>query len=211
MFGYHPHGLVSLGALIAFTSNSNICPHERAIYGTTLNVNFYIPFWREYLMAMGMCPVEKKSLLSLLNENLLKTVTIVIGGAREATFSHSDKLTKLILKNRKGFFQIAQQANCSVVPVFCFGETELYANKTINLPFIKMIQEKWLKTFGFALPNLRWTGMMPSQVPLNIVIGEPIDSQTPNLKELYIEQLQEMFEKYKSKISPLYNGILVID
>ena len=57
LFGYHPHGIIGVGALITFATNAT--GFEQAFPGLdlrllTLAINFYFPFTREVLMALGI-------------------------------------------------------------------------------------------------------------------------------------------------------------
>lgn len=70
IFGYHPHGIISHGAFAAFGTEalgfSQLFP---GITNTllTLDSNFRVPFYREYILLMGLASVSKQSCLNLLS------------------------------------------------------------------------------------------------------------------------------------------------
>ena len=88
LFGYHPHGIIGVGALLTFASEAT--GFYKAFPGLdlrllTLSVNFKFPFTREVLMALGVNSVTKMSVLRNLTRAPGASVAIVIGGAAYCT------------------------------------------------------------------------------------------------------------------------------
>ena len=46
-----------------------------------VNLNFYVPFWREFMLALGFLDASFRSLQAALNRQ--RSVAIVVGGAAE--------------------------------------------------------------------------------------------------------------------------------
>lgn len=71
IFGYHPHGIISHGAWAAFATEalgfSQLFP---GITNTllTLDANFRIPIYRDYVLAMGLASVSRESCENLLSK-----------------------------------------------------------------------------------------------------------------------------------------------
>jgi 2-acylglycerol O-acyltransferase 2 len=71
IFGYHPHGIISHGAFAAFATEalgfSQLFP---GITNTllTLDSNFRIPIYRDYVLAMGLASVSRESCENLLSK-----------------------------------------------------------------------------------------------------------------------------------------------
>jgi 2-acylglycerol O-acyltransferase 2 len=71
IFGYHPHGIISHGAFAAFATEalgfSQLFP---GITNTllTLDSNFRIPIYRDYILAMGLASVSHESCENLLSK-----------------------------------------------------------------------------------------------------------------------------------------------
>ena len=85
LFGYHPHGIIGVGALITFATSAT--GFDQAFPGLdlrllTLAINFYFPFTREVLMALGINSVTKESVVTNLTRKPGASVAIVVGGAR---------------------------------------------------------------------------------------------------------------------------------
>ena len=98
VFGYHPHGIISHGvishgAFAAFATNAlGFSEKFLGITNTllTLDSNFRIPFYRDWILGLGVGSVSKESIWNTLTkggpngEGMGRAVTIVIGGARES-------------------------------------------------------------------------------------------------------------------------------
>ena len=71
IFGYHPHGIISHGAFAAFGTDalgfSQLFPGIKNTL-LTLDSNFRIPIYRDYLLAMGLASVSKESCENLLSK-----------------------------------------------------------------------------------------------------------------------------------------------
>lgn len=109
MFGYHPHGIIGMGAIANFgtaatefpSSFPGITPHL-----LTLSSNFKIPIYRDIIMAMGICSVSKRSCEKILRKGKGNAITIVVGGATESLSAHPGT-ADLTLRKRLGFIKIA--------------------------------------------------------------------------------------------------------
>ncbi|KAJ7360181.1 hypothetical protein OS493_018173 [Desmophyllum pertusum] len=95
IFGYHPHGIIGIGALGNFCGEATgfsenfpgIYPHL-----LTLTVNFRFPFSRDYSMSFGACSVDKDSIEYILQKmGPGHSAAIVIGGAAESLESKAGK------------------------------------------------------------------------------------------------------------------------
>ena len=49
-----------------------------------MQVNFLLPFWREFLLWLGICDVSKRSITNHLARGEGSAVMIVVGGAQES-------------------------------------------------------------------------------------------------------------------------------
>ncbi|CAG7731509.1 unnamed protein product [Allacma fusca] len=158
---------------------------------------------------LGLSSVTQSSFEYLLTErDGGNGVVIVPGGVREQiTTKHGPKI-ELVLKNRKGFAREALKYGASLVPVFTFGEHELY--KHAEFPpdgwFFKL--QQGLKDY-LGIPLLNITGryqILPLKKPLTTVVGEPIHCERnckPSQSEIdehhskYINSLILLFETHK--------------
>ena len=54
----------------------------------TLASNFRMPFYRDIILAMGICSVSKQSCSNILKKGPGNSITIVVGGAAESLSAH---------------------------------------------------------------------------------------------------------------------------
>ncbi|MBW0493090.1 hypothetical protein O181_032805 [Austropuccinia psidii MF-1] len=228
VFGYHPHGIIGMGAIANFATEATgfsekfpgINPHL-----LTLKTNFSIPFYRDLILSLGICSVSIKSCISILrSKNLQATdqannqgegncLVIVVGGAAESLSAHPGT-ADLTLKRRLGFIKLALREGADLVPVFSFGENDIYEqlSNPEGTALYKM-QKKFQAVFGFTLPIFHGRGifnyslgLLPYRHPIVSVVGKPIrveQNKNPTTEEiekvqkLYINELIEIWEKHK--------------
>ncbi|KAM4692932.1 2-acylglycerol O-acyltransferase 1 [Discoglossus pictus] len=219
ILGFHPHGVLVAGAFGNFCTNYS---SFKALFpGLTPYLHilpfwFRCPFFREYAMSVGLVSASKKSVTHVLSkEDGGNAAIIVIGGAEESLDARPGNLTLHILK-RKGFIKIALKRGAHIVPVFSFGENELFHQvPNPKGSVLRTVQEKLQKIVGFALPLFHARGifqysfgLLPYRMPINTIVGKPIPvEQTSNptqeeievLHQKYLNSLQELFEENKEK------------
>ncbi|KAK3311252.1 diacylglycerol acyltransferase-domain-containing protein [Chaetomium strumarium] len=228
IFGYHPHGIISHGAFAAFATEAlGFSEKFPGITNSllTLDSNFRIPMYRDYILAMGIQSVSKESIANILSrgglngEGMGRAVTIVIGGARESLEAQPGTM-RLVLAERKGFVKMAIRTGADLVPVLAFGENDLYDQVSPREhPLLHRLQMWVLRTLKFTLPFLHGrgifnydVGLMPYRRPLNIVVGKPIpvaqaregeikSSEIDRLHREYVRELSKMWETYKDTFS----------
>ena len=227
IFGYHPHGIIAHGAFAAFGTEalgfSRLFP---GITNTllTLGSNFYVPFYREYALGMGLASVSRESCENILTrggpdgQGMGRAITIVIGGARESLDAQPHTI-RLILNSRKGFVRLAIKTGADLVPVLAFGENNLYDQvSSDHHPLIYRLQMLVKETLGFTVPLFHARGIfnydvgfMPYRRPLNVVVGRPIRVQqqgeqgrdidyaahVDELHDLYMKELRRLWDQWK--------------
>nr|XP_033814739.1 diacylglycerol O-acyltransferase 2-like [Geotrypetes seraphini] len=227
----HPHGIMSIGALCNFGIDrrgfSKVFPGLKP-YLTTLNGNFRVPLFRDYVLAVGLCSVNKASINYLLSRNGTgNAVVIVVGGAAEALNCNS-KQHILTLKNRKGFIKMALAHGTALVPVFSFGENEIFNQcKFADGSWKKNLQKAFQEWTGVApcvfigrgIFSSTSKGLLPFQKPITTVVGKPIhvpkiekpsDQQIDKYHKIYIRSLMELFDNHKIKFGLSETDMLTI-
>ncbi|KAI9497809.1 diacylglycerol acyltransferase type 2A [Zychaea mexicana] len=224
VYSYHPHGIISVGAIVTFASEGNgFSKHFPGITPSlmTLSSNFKIPFHREYILALGMCDVSRQSCKNVLKSGGPgRSIAIVIGGASESLNARPGVMD-LTLKKRLGFVRIALETGASMVPVLNFGENELYEQvSNDDGSWLRKLQTKTQRLAGFTLPLFHGRGifnydigLLPHRRPMHVVFGEPIhpplgvsdeekDQVVRELHDKYMQNLKTLYDKYKDEYAP---------
>ncbi|XP_072466906.1 2-acylglycerol O-acyltransferase 2-like [Notamacropus eugenii] len=217
--GFHPHGVLSVGAFTNFctegTSFSSIFPGIRS-HLMMLTLWFRVPFFREYIMGGGLVTSEKECVSYLLSKkkggNLL---VVIVGGSQEALDARPGSYT-LLLRKRKGFVRLALLHGAPLLPIFSFGENEVF--NQIDNPqgsWLRWIQERLQKVMGISLPLFHGRGifqynfgLLPYRQQITTVVGKPIkveqnanpsQEEVDSLHQRYMTELCNLFEAHKTK------------
>uniref|UniRef100_A0A2K6GKK4 Acyltransferase n=1 Tax=Propithecus coquereli TaxID=379532 RepID=A0A2K6GKK4_PROCO len=216
--GCHPHGIMSTGIFCNFSTEGNgFSKHFPGlrIWQTGLNSLFWFPVYRDYLMSYGMCPVNRQSLDFVLSQPQLgQAVIITIGGAHEALYSIPGQHC-LMLRDRKGFVRLALRHRASLLPVYSFGENDIFRFKAFaEGSWQYRCQVIFKKLLGFS-PCIFWGrglflanswGLLPFAVPITTVVGRPIPvprhlhpttDEVDHYHAVYMKALEQLFEEHK--------------
>ncbi|KAI8912685.1 diacylglycerol acyltransferase [Gorgonomyces haynaldii] len=213
LFGYHPHGIIGLGAWVNFITEGNDFSLQFPgldFRVCTLNTNFRIPLYREFLLSLGLVSVARESVNHILRLGPGNAVMIVVGGAREALVSKPGT-NDLILLKRQGFIKIALMNGASLVPVMSFGENDLF-DQVENPPgsLLWRFQQLFTDYFSFSPPLIKgrgiftynW-GLLPFRRQVVSVVGKPIDC--PEIKDPTPEQIRLYQELYVAELHRIYD------
>ncbi|XP_030055904.1 2-acylglycerol O-acyltransferase 2 [Microcaecilia unicolor] len=219
VLGFHPHGVLIAGAFVNFCTEAtgfhSLYPGMTP-YLLMLPIWFRAPFFRDYIMCGGLIPSDRESAAyPLKREGGGNAVVIAVGGAQESLDARPGTFT-LLLKNRKGFVKLAIEHGASLVPVFSFGENELFDQ--VDNPkgsWLRRTQERLQKIMGIALPLFHARGiiqysfgLLPYRKPVFTVVGKPIkverndnptQGEIDRLHKIYIEELSSLFEAHKTR------------
>lgn len=221
VIGSHPHGIISMGAVANFGTDSTgfstlfpgLKPHLM-----TLSSNFYLPFYRDILLSMGICSVSMKSCSNILKQGPGSALTIVVGGAAESLSAHPGT-NDLTLKRRMGFLKLAIRSGADLVPVFSFGENDIFeqlANKRGTRVY--GLQKQFQAVFGFTIPLFSGRGIfnynfgiLPYRHPIFSVVGRPVRveqcdnptaAQVEDVQKRYIVELMRIWNDHKAEFAP---------
>ncbi|KAM7235997.1 hypothetical protein CapIbe_013183 [Capra ibex] len=217
--GFHPHGVLATGAFINLctegTGFSSVFPGIRS-YLMMMHWCFWVPIYRDYIMFSGLVSSDKESADHILSRkgggNLL---SIVVGGVQESLTARPGAY-KLVLRNRKGFIRLALMHGADLVPIFSFGENDIY-EQVENSPgsWLRWFQDQLHKSIRGSIPVFYGRGifqysfgLMPYRRPITTVVGKPIEVQktlhpsqeeVDRLHQRYMKELENLFEAHKLK------------
>jgi 1-acyl-sn-glycerol-3-phosphate acyltransferase len=230
LFACFPHGVISCGLFANFATNAT--GFHKKFPGLrsklcTLSFHFYVPFFRELVLSWGLMSPKYKTIKHALSQSTNKLaicnedgytsngVALVVGGAQEALYSRPGNY-QIHVKNRKGFVKIAIETGASLVPVFSFGEVDVYDSPN-NEPGsrLRKFQEKYKEWTGVAPAIFIGRGffqysfgLIPRRSPIHTVIGSPIaveKNESPTSEEInsihteFMHEVEKLFENHKHK------------
>ena len=222
IFLYHPHGVIAMGVNTAL--NTNGCDFDKQFpglsnrWGVTLNIAFYVPLYREWMLAMGFVSANKTTLKNKLLEG--DSIVLVPGGAAEALNAHtesdqSNPTVTLSLARRRGFIRLAQETGAVLVPCFGFGENRAFdtlatspvtssgssSRSAIIRSWLFTGQQALYKACSFSTPILTWP--FPRKRPIDVVVGAPVVLSATDDVETCFRQyetaLRELYEAHKDR------------
>eukprot|EP01038_Epipyxis_sp_PR26KG_P004827 gene4827-6763_t len=170
------------------------------------SILFLIPFFKEMLLYLGC--VDASNATANYNLKKKRSILIFVGGEKEQlmTESHSHKI---FVKSRKGFVKLALKYGAHLVPMYTFGENEVYTSSKFLIGF-----RKWLQTnFQLGIPICwgRWGTLIPNKVPLHMEVGKPIkvekvqnsseinQSDIDKIHDHFVEEIKRLFDRTKEK------------
>lgn len=234
IFACAPHAIVPYGPAVEFsTVQGEFCKLFPGLRTHLLSLKsfFYYPLSREYFYSFGACAATEKCLKYILTQTETKgqVCCIIVGGSKEMTYTLHGDTYFLIMKSRKGFIRVALETGTPLVPVFSFGENDLYITKHVNEtnhPFFYKVQNIFKQITGIGLPYFRGRGLLsessfgflPFRKPINLVIGKPIQvkrvnnptqEQIDSLHELFMNEMLNLFETNKCKFDYEINKKIV--
>ncbi|XP_043337202.1 2-acylglycerol O-acyltransferase 2-like isoform X2 [Cervus canadensis] len=164
----------------------------------------------------GLVSSDKESATHILSRkgggNLL---SIVVGGVQESLNARPGAY-KLVLRNRKGFIRLALTHGADLVPIFSFGENDIYDQvENSRGSWLRWFQDRLHKSIRGSIPLFYGRGvfqysfgLMPYRRPITTVVGKPIEVQKiphPSQEEVdklhrrYMKELENLFEAHKLK------------
>lgn len=219
IFACHPHGVMSHSHFHNFATEgsdfSSLFPGIK-IYLCVLSGQFMFPILRDYLILSGAIEVSKKSIeWALTKEGTGNATAIIVGGAAEALDAHPGSC-RLKINSRKGFCSLALKHGADLVPVYSFGENDLYEQiPNYQGTMVRRFQDFLTQKLGFSpcffhgrgIFNYSF-GLLPHRKAVHTVLGAPLSvekvaepsrEEIDNLHAKYCSSLNTLFETHKLK------------
>jgi len=207
IFASHPHGPISVHHGMYLTNGARfheVSPGSRR-RDVGANVVFKIPLYREWALWTGLVSADPDVCKSVLSQG--RSLVVLVGGMDEQLISEYGE-HHVFLRQRKGFVKLALQFGIPLVPMYCFGETDLF--KTSRWAF--GIRKFLLKKFRLAFPLARglwWCPIIPFKKQLVCCVSTPIpvprvehptQTEIDSKHEEYVLALQTLFDKNKARL-----------
>mmetsp|Transcript_15631 Transcript_15631/g.33239 ORF Transcript_15631/g.33239 Transcript_15631/m.33239 type:complete len:315 (-) Transcript_15631:111-1055(-) len=205
MYVWHPHGFISF--VPSFIMGGKAVagePHGRPWFGTCIGLLFKIPVLGEVFQLTNARPVDRRSLDSILSQG--GSIALQPGGVKEQAATRHDQ-EQAFFPAKLGFIRMAIKYGLPLMPLYIFGENQLYRRVGGFDWLTKIIR----KMTGMTLPIVRarfglpMAGLMPLRTAIHIRWGNAIDVGLPEA-EPSEERIQEVFARYKAELQRLFDA-----
>lgn len=164
-------------------------------------VLFFVPILRELLLLLGVRDASRANLQKLLREGY--SVALCPGGIWEqVNADHREE--KCYCQKGLGFVRLAMEAGVPLLPLYTFGEGQVYHTHTLALGL-----RRWMaKTLRVGVPIITGPWGLPC-VPLPTyaehIMGKPIEVGPPNAKPTEA-QMNEVYGRYEAEMHRLFKA-----
>ena len=208
MYAVHPHAIAANGFGLAL--HDCVKRNESVTVAASSWLCCLNPVFRWFINSIGLrlTSVSRSDLSKAMSR--FENIALLPGGFEEVLLMEPNR-DVIFVRKRFGFLKLAVKYNYDVVPVFLFGESNLYSN-LIPLPR----WARWLSAklrIPLVIPKGSQTHyFMPVKLHrgLRIVFGEPLHASEIGdlsiLHRMYITSLQDIYHRY----NPYSNNSLVI-
>lgn len=202
LYAIHPHGLTSTMTGLAL-GDINRRTNQRVALVVAPMLRWLNPLMRIIMGFLGVDLLSSDKHQVQAYMGLGEPVGIVVGGFEEMLRTQSDKEI-ISLKHRRGFLKQAIRHGYSVVPVFCFGESQIYNNRIQLSDTMRDFCAKWKLPAAIPSGAGRFS-FMPRRLEGGalIVFGKPMRWGTCEIAST--ESFSRVHADYMNAVQQLYN------
>jgi len=203
MLVWHPHGFITwVPFFIAGRYALDAQPTGAHWFPMVAPVLFRIPIFSEMLIILGARRVDKKVVEKMLARG--DSIALQPGGVKEQALS-DDQQEQAFFPARLGFIRMAIKYGVDLLPIYFFGENQLY-KRVRGLEWISNLVNK---TTGMTLPmvtsrfGIPMGGLLPLPTNVHTRFGRPVPVGPPDA-EPSEERVEEVFCKYLAELRRLF-------
>jgi hypothetical protein len=220
IFAAHPHGILAWQHYATFTDGCDFLSkvaaglERRDLVASAL---LWCPFIRDFALWLGC--VDASPSVAERQLRLGRSLLIFTGGEHEQVLTEP-YCQRIVLRKRKGFLRLALRHGAHILPVYAFGENELY----VTWPRFAQRFRLWLvrrTRVPLLLFRGRWFTLWPdTRVPVHVVIGKPVrvpgpinepsDEQILALQKRVLDAFVQLFERHKGRFGYGKQDLLIV-
>jgi len=202
IFCSFPHGACSVNHFHTMTDGSGFLTnvHSGPRRDLCASILFCFPILREAMLYMGC--VDAASSTAKYNLQRDRSLLIFIGGEKEQLMTKPNQ-HKIFLRTRKGFVKLALEFGADLVPMYAFGENELYDCSDFMMGFRQWLQ----KTFHIGIPVVfGWKNtLVPLPKPMGIEIGAPVKVTKKPKADITGADIDRVHDEFMAAMARLFD------
>lgn len=170
IYVWYPHGHLGIGALGSVVAGIGDSIWKRPAALCVAPISFDIPAFRHGSLALGLVRSDMENMQNSLAQGT--SLVVLAGGLREMKMTEPG--TMKLVDGRRGILRLARKAKLPLIPVYSFGENELFDGPPT--PWQKQINdllETWNSSLTMPSPAAMasWLRTPLGERPLRIVLG----------------------------------------
>lgn len=185
LYTFVPHGLFPFGLVLV---SGILFKNQKLKIGIASNM-FYIPVFCVILRLLGCVEANKE----IFNNTEGTNIVLVPDGIAGA-FVSDREYEVLYLRKREGFIREALSHGYDIVPVYCFGHTQLYdvygwqeLSRRLRFALVWF----WGQSPAIWLPHARNVSVVVGIIP------PPSGGENDNPQWTYLKSIKDLYDKYK--------------
>lgn len=199
-----PHGAYAFSGALFIGPQWRI--RDRREYATipllfcVASVLFYIPLVREFMLFIGARDATRSNVKDMLHHKCRPSITVIPGGIWEQVNTRHDE-ERCYVQRKLGFIRLAIEEGLAIVPMYGFGENQLFTIHTYWNSLRLWIADKF--HVGLPLISGRWgITLIPHRTSITHVYGSPI--QTTQQKNPSPEEIERVFVQFRESVERLF-------
>ena len=173
------------------------------VLGIAASVVFRIPLFREFLLLMGWREASEDMVDRMLRAG--GSCIVLPGGVAEMVELDSSR-EELHCPPALGFVRLAMKHGVPILPLYCFGETQLFRTHTCLMPLRRRIAARARIGIPFLSGRFGTVGLpLPLPTRYAVVVGAPVHTGTAN-PDPSLEEVREVFGRWCAELQRLFAG-----
>lgn len=213
---YVPHGLFPMVLPMLSDPCHDIFPEfQGQIPNTAIaDIMLWTPVIAPILIWLGCISAKKESMRQHLRKNNVMMLPDGIAGAY-----HSQREEECVyIQKRKGFIRLAIEEGSLLVPIYCFGHSQLYDVYPRHDSWIATLSRK-LQFSLILFWGVWWCPPIPHRVPILVAVGKgihveknpnPTQEQVDMVHNEFVKALKQLYHRHQGSVPGYENKELII-
>lgn len=170
IYVWYPHGHLGIGAFGSIVGGLGDAIWKRPTALCVAPLAFDIPAFRHCSLAFGLVRSDMENMQNCLSQGT--SLVILAGGLKEMKCSENGKMQ--LIDGRQGFLRLARKLRRPLIPVFSYGENELFDGASEPwIGWLSRVMETWSSSLTMPSPAsmLNWLRTPLGERPLKIALG----------------------------------------